>query len=128
MSEPEQKKYEPELGQSLFGCQYQGSYCPGFVTNGLLYLGDAVEAFMERNDPNFGSPTKNSGSKFSNSTFSMRAYYWGDDEKNELIPNFQCGDFMVRWYKNLGRSTSINRPITQKEFLRIMQRCISSLF
>ena len=128
MSEPEQKKYEPELGQSLFGCQYQGSYCPGFVTNGLLYLGDAVEAFMERNDPNFGSPTKNSGSKFSNSTFSMRAYYWGDDEKNELIPNFQCGDFSITWYNYINGGTAMNRAITWEEFSKIIQKCLSSLF
>jgi hypothetical protein len=41
-------------------------------------------------------------------------------------PNFQCGDFEVRWYKRCGRGTFMNRPITPAEMAGIYERCYES--
>lgn len=58
-----------------------------------------------------GSPFQNSGLSFECDTFSVRAYYWGDDPAEQDKPNFVWQNVKVWWYKRLGRGTRVNRPI-----------------
>jgi len=79
------------------------------------------------------NPTHNNGQQYKGDTFTIRAYYWGDcicpgrvcphenDEENcgsdcpsqegphlpeclEDVPNFQCQELSVWWYKYIGRA------------------------
>lgn len=49
------------------------------------------------------SPFKNTGEIYSNNTFTVRAFYWGEDEEYANLPNFEYEGLEVRWYKHSGR-------------------------
>lgn len=44
-----------------------------------------------------------------------------------VVPNFKYKDFEIRWYKYLGRSTSMNKLIDANEFSKILDRCLESV-
>lgn len=124
----EAKRYEPELGQSLFGCPAGDFECPDFVEAGLRHLAYEIER-VERNrtQKQYDAPIKNVAGKYNTPVFEMRSYYWGDDEKMAATPNFKCGDFEVRWYKYLGRGMSMNKPIDANRFFLLLDKCLSSV-
>lgn len=47
-----------------------------------------------------------------------------DPTCRQRMPNFQCGDFEVRWYKHCRRGATINRPITADEMDAILAKCL----
>ena len=49
------------------------------------------------------SPFENTGSEYSNDTFTVRAYCWDDDNEDANLPNFEYKDFECRWYKHSNR-------------------------
>jgi hypothetical protein len=122
------KKYEPELGQMCFGCPTSEFACPEFIEAGLKHLSDEIER-VEGNirQEQFDSPTHNNGSEYNTYAFQMRAYYWGEDEKKQCLPNFICDGLEVRWYKYLGRGMSMNKEIDANEFFKIIEKCLKAV-
>ncbi len=72
-------KYEPEMGQAIFGQPHSEYECPEFIHAGLTRLAEEM-ARVERNitQQEYESPTSNSGAIYETDAFSMHAYYWGD--------------------------------------------------
>lgn len=102
--------------------------CPEYVVALIREIARQVGILeWNRTQEDFACPTDNTGSRWENDTFSLRAYYWGDDEEEASIPNFKCGDIEVEWYKRLGRGTTINRLITPDEAVAMFDRCIASV-
>lgn len=142
-----EKPYTPELGQMIFGQPWSELDCPEWIVALLERLADEIWRVTNNNDGYAHAirPTDNEGSHFSNETFSMHAYYWGDDcscpiaadgehadapcdaECPSCRANFRCGDFEVRWYKHARRGTSCNRIPEPSEMVAIFERCYSSV-
>jgi hypothetical protein len=115
------KTYEPEIGQAVFGAPWQRLEAPRWLSEMLADLGDEID------DHHGVNPMSNSGASFANDTFESRAYYWGEDEELEDLPNFKYGDFEVSWYKHCLRGCSMNRAITQEEASAMIDACKRSL-
>lgn len=75
----------------------------------------------------FDSPFDNTGACFKNDVFEVRAYYWGDDEALEKLPNFRCEDVEVSWYKYLGRGMSVNKPLSVERMVEVFDKCLISI-
>lgn len=122
------KPYKPELGQACFGCPTSEFACGEFVEAGLRYLCNEIER-VEWNirQEQFESPSSNNGSEYNTYAFQMRAYYWGEDEKLQALPNFSCDGLEVRWYKYLGRGMSMNKEIDANEFFKIIDKCLKAV-
>ena len=122
------KRYIPELGQAVFGCPTSQYDCPEYIEAGLKHLNDELCRIMwNKNQKEYQSPFGNYANEYKNDTFEVRSYYWGDNEDKAVLPNFQCGDFEVRWYKYLGRGMSMNKSLDANEFFDIIDRCIKSV-
>lgn len=93
-----------------------------FVEQGLRYLGTVIA-----HKYNQGNPCGNEGGFFQNEVFSMRSFYWGDDEAVASLPNFKCGEFEATWYKYLGRSSTQSDSLTFEQWQDIFTKCYSSL-
>lgn len=65
------------------------------------------------------------GSVYDNELFSIRPYYWGDDEKIANLPNFvfKPENFEIRWYKYPFRDSYTNQNKTKKEIMQIFRKC-----
>lgn len=93
------------------------------VELGLRYLG-----LLIANKTKDGcSPAENNGAVFENEVFSMRAYYWGDEDNISQLPNFKYKKFEVTWYKYIGRGSAQNRKVSVEEFNSVFLDCIRSL-
>lgn len=95
---------------------------PDYVSKGLDTLGQMIAELKKV--PN---PCENNSAVFENKTFSMRAFYWGEDESIGVLPNFKYKDFEVSWYKYLGRSMTQSREMNPEDFSKILVDCINSL-
>lgn len=90
--------------------------------------------YWNKNHTQMNSPFDNTGTIYSNDTFTVRAYDWEleIDNKKEELPNFNYKDiFHVHWYKYAGRGVvvyydeSINFDIN---FLaKVVNDCIESI-
>jgi hypothetical protein len=123
-------RYEPEIGQMCFGNPWGEFECPDYIVALIEFLASEVcisEWNRTQDEQAFDKPTNNSGSRWANDTFSLRAYYWGDDEAEQAKPNFACGDFGVRWYKHARRGTTMNREVTPAEAVAFFERCLASI-
>lgn len=102
--------------------------CPEYVVALVERIADEVARLeWNRTQQEWASPLQNTGARWSNDTFSMRAYYWGDDEAEADVPNFKCGDIEIEWYKHVRRGALINRTITPDEAVAMFDRCMASL-
>ena len=134
------KKYEPELGQAVFGQPYKELGVSGNVENALI----TIRGFMESKSKTKYTPFDNSGERFKNDVFECNAYDWSecnclgswdDDWTGEKCTcgwkpqtyNFKWKDFEVSWYKYLGRGMSMNRKIKDKELSAMLSECLGSL-
>lgn len=122
------KKYRPELGQMCFGCPSSEFECPEFIEAGLRYLSDEIER-IEWNiqQEEYESPVANNGAEYKTDIFEIRAYYWGEDKKLSMLPNFKYNDFEVRWYKHLGRGMSMNKEIDANTYFKIIDKCLKNV-
>lgn len=59
--------------------------------------------FWNENQMDYETPFLNTGNQYENDTFTVRSYYWGDDEKLIGLPNFEYKDLKVYWYKHCRR-------------------------
>lgn len=121
------KRFEPELGQMGFGNPHGAYECPELLIAALRYLDGEIWRVEHNAGRPYDSPMDNNGGEWKNEVFTVRGYYWGDDERVAVLPNFQCGDVEVRWYKWLGRGSSTNRPVTSDEIADILSRCLASV-
>ncbi|MEW6016449.1 MAG: hypothetical protein AB1760_00080 [Pseudomonadota bacterium] len=106
------KRYEPELGQAIFGNRWAELQMPEDVDDYATLEIDALDARLGGVDEIIGPD------------FEMRSYYWGDcicegDTVNPdcraCKPNFKFKDIEIRWYKHPGRGMSVNRPVKREE-------------
>lgn len=56
--------------------------------------------YFNTNQKKLVSPFQDTGAEYSNDIFTVRAYYWGDDDDVINLPNFQYKDFECYWYKH----------------------------
>lgn len=71
----------------------------------------------------------NTGATFDNDIFTIRPYYWGDDESIAELPNFiyKPSNIEINWYKYPLRDSYINTEITIEDFRDIIHKCIESV-
>ena len=125
---PRNEQFTPELGQAFHGCPWGDYEAPDYAIAALEMIGQEIERVEgNRRQKVVPSPMRNAAESYANAVFEARAYYWGDDEALASAPNFRCGDVEVRWYKYLGRGTSVNRPTTPDEWADILRKCLASL-
>lgn len=119
-------KFMPELGQYLFGCPTSEFECPEFIEAGLKHLAEEIERIENNKEHtiSYEAPIHNNGEVYETPVFSLRAYYWGENEIEEAKPNFKYKNFEIRWYKYIGRGMSMNRKIKADEFFQIIDHCI----
>lgn len=113
-----------ELGNLLFGHsrgnfqvdrdEWQDTFCTFLERNGFDYYGykeDSSERYFE------------------NDVFAVRPYYWGADEEEMALPNFEYKPtaFTISWYKYPMRDAYASHNITTEEFLTILKKCEDSL-
>jgi hypothetical protein len=119
------KQYEPELGQMIFGQPTQVYDCPEYIESLLRGISSELERVMWNNKKQYNSPMDNTGEQFKNDTFEVNAYSWNDEEEQPY--NFKYKDIEISWYKYLGRGMSINKPITEKQAVKMFDECIKSI-
>lgn len=76
------------------------------------------------------TPWKNTGMVFKNDVFTVRAYYWGDDDEKEQLPNFQYKGLAIKWYKHSNRGLNWKCdecPLTLDFLNNMMRECITSM-
>ncbi len=89
--------------------------------------------YWNKNQEHMSSPFRNTGEEYTNDTFQVRAYYWGDKEEVELLPNFVYKDLSVWWYKHCGRGLEWlyedkRNGVIPSEFLdEMIEDCVESL-
>ena len=66
---------------------------------------------------------------FSNNFFTIRSYYWGEDEEEMDKPNFEVPseNFSLTWYKYPFRGSYSSEKLTPKRWNEIIQKCIRSM-
>jgi len=115
------KKYEPEIGQALFGQPFEEYAIQPDVESVLNALREIFNVFKGVNNNPFG----NTGASWKNNVFEVKAYSWSDEADQEY--NFKWKDFTVSWYKYLGRGGSQNKILTTDEIEQMAKECLSSL-
>lgn len=102
----------------------------------FLAIFEKIEGEMNRvywnvHQEDMRSPFRNTGSKYANDVFEVRAYYWGDDEELENLPNFSYknGEFTATWYKYVSRNLNVECkvPITLEYLNTMLNDCIDSI-
>jgi hypothetical protein len=66
---------------------------------------------------------------FDNDVFTIRPYYWGEDEAEEELPNFVYKPigFEIEWYKYAFRDSYMNFDLSKKQILEIFKKCAKSI-
>jgi hypothetical protein len=84
----------------------------------LKLIGESID------DPNYSAE-----SEFSNEFFTIRPYYWGDEDDEIEKPNFEIPseNFSISWYKYPFRTSESNVKITPSLWNDLIQKCIKSL-
>ena len=88
--------------------------------------------YWNKNQEHMESPFSNTGAKYINDTFAVRAYSWVDDEEEDL-PNFEYKELKVYWYKHSNRGliwfyNNEKYTLPPSDFLEEMiENCVESL-
>ena len=126
------EKYQPELGQLMFGQPSKELKCTGLVESSLRI----IQNLMQVKYKDGYTPFDNFGKRFKNEVFECNAYSWDfcycEEElcrcgHTEQTYNFKWKDFEVSWYKYLGRGMSMNREISDEELLLMVNECMTSI-
>lgn len=140
----EKMKYEPELGQAVFGQPHQEFGVSGLMAAALRDISREWDRVMwNRWQRTIDSPFNNTGAKWSCDTFEVEAYSWAecdcDDFDEEWSQdkctcgykpqtyNFKYKDIEISWYKYLGRGMSQNRPTSPSEIAEMLESCLNAL-
>lgn len=84
------------------------------------------------NIDNYGFPSKKSeflenywndkSQAYVTPVFTIRPYYWGDDDKIAALPNLVCNNIQINWYKYFDRDSYCNIDITPEIFKKIINK------
>ena len=130
-----------ELGNLIFGnsrgafpiirYEYEEIFCSWLNDNGFDAYGHYGYKKDGSYDPNLSSEHYKikDNSSYTNDTFVIRAYYWGDEEEIKVLPNFVYfpTNLEISWYKYPLRDAYSNRQFSQEELVEILQKCKESL-
>jgi len=116
-----------EIGNLLFG-NSRGTYeVPREEFEKVLIpfmedLGVGSEGYDKEPDETYAT--------FDNELFTIRPYYWGDDEEIEELSNFiyKPTDFQMQWYKYPLRDAYMNQNINIEQFKNTIEECRKSVF
>ena len=119
-------KYEPEIGQAVFGQPHQ-EFAGGDLLEAALR---AIESELCRvqwnlHQVDYASPFGNTGSRYANDVFQVEAYSWNDEVEQPW--NFKWRDIEVSWYKHCGRGLSVNRRVSPDEVAEMLTLCLASI-
>ena len=75
------------------------------------------------------SPFDNTGEIYSNDTFTVRAYYWGDDDSLIPLPNFEYDGIKCYWYKHSGRGLCayVDNPFDTDYLAKMIDDCYEAM-
>ena len=116
------EKYEPELGQAVFGQPTQALEVPSYVEAALTLIREEAQRVEWNNRQEEFDPFGNTSGQYKNDVFEVNAYSW-NDEKNQPY-NFKWRDFELSWYKYFGRGMSMNREISPDETAKMLEECL----
>lgn len=121
--------YEPELGQAVFGQPYFSHPLPEIWEAALGAIDHELCRIMWNiHQREYGSPFSNTGARFEElSEFQARAYSWDDEASEGETWNFRWRDIEIRWYKYMGRGSTISRRATPDEAAQMLSECIAAL-
>ena len=70
------------------------------------------------------------GNGMDNAVFTIRPYYWGEDESIAELPNFvyKPTGLEISWYKYPMRDAYSNQDVSMKDFEAILKDCLRSIF
>jgi len=112
-----------ELGQMAFGNSVGEYSCPEFVTALLTHLLNEIGmAFWNKNQEEWDT---NDDPEIPGIVFNP--YYWGDDPQEAGKPNFKFEDVEIRWYKHPGRSMTVNKSLTEKQWRVWFDKCLKRI-
>ena len=114
-----------ELGNAIFG-NSRGLYC---VEPREEYQNAFCE-FLDKNGFDMYGYRNNSNERvFKNNIFTIRPYYWGDDEEEANLPNFvyNPNNLKIKWYKYPMRDAYSNQDVDIETFKDILSVCAKSL-
>lgn len=125
----ENKKFEPELGQFVFGQPYKQYEASELLEAALCHIKDEPDRVMGNvKQEEYSNPFDNTGNSFVCETFEVHAYDWNFDEEREPQKfNFKYKDIEISWYKYLGRGMSVNREISNNEISDMLDDCIRAV-
>lgn len=120
--------FEPELGQYAFSnSPWQQIPLDVDAECSLNALGELLVAIGLCAN----APTANTGDRFECDTFKMRAYCWCDGNnaghEKGCPPNFEWRDWVVAWYKHVGRGASQNRKLSKQELAIMARECMNAM-
>lgn len=125
-------KFEPELGQAIFGGPTEEYPCPEYLVGLLGALAQEIERVeWNRTQKPYDAPIHNVGEVYDTDKFHMESYCWCDGEKHSdgCPPNFvyHPTGLRVRWYKYLGRGGSMDRIISTDHAVAMFDDCMTSV-
>lgn len=108
-----------ELGNLIFG-NSRGLY---HVEPRMEYQ-DTFCKFLRRIGCDFEGCSKD-GEEIDNDVFTLRPYYWGEDEEKADLPNFiyKPANIKISWYKYPMRDAYCNQNVSIKTFKAILKEC-----
>lgn len=118
------EKYEPELGQAIFGQPTQALEVPAYVEAVLTMIREEVQRVEWNNRQEEFDPFGNTGDQYKNDTFVVNSYSWNEEENQPY--NFKWKDFELSWYKYFGRGMSMNREMTPDESAMMLEECLEA--
>lgn len=102
--------------------------CPRYIVALLNELSMQLDLCASNNgNYDFANPFNNTGGQFNNAIFEVNAYDWNEDENYTQEYNFKYKDIKIKWYKCLGRDTTINGNYSYETIIKMFNKCIKSL-
>ena len=116
-----------ELGNLMFNPNTnQMHICPAYIVALLKDLRTQLDICMRNKKRElYDNPFDNTGNSFKNDVFEVQAYNWNDDIHQDY--NFKWQNVEISWYKYLGRDTTINKHLTEKEARVMYDACLASI-
>lgn len=120
-------KYEPELGQAIFGQPHKEFEVPQIWDAALESVRHTLDIVMWNiHQKEYSSPFGNTGNSFKCDTFEVEAYSWNDEVEQPY--NFKWRDVEISWYKYHGRGMSANKKLSPDLAAEMLKECTAALW
>lgn len=119
-------RYEPELGQALFGQPTKQFAVPAIMDAAIEAIACEIERVVGNTKHLDLCPMRNAAEAFRCATFGAWAYDWAGDEQPYNFCHPARGT-CISWYKYSGRGMSANRDISPADASLILIDCLSAL-